>query len=248
MRPGAATSTAASIPIGTASIRETSSTTGTGLLNRLTTSTASSLPSTAAATWTPRCPAASRAAAVSSKSLVAGTTTTTDEPGSDSPRSASAVVTPTPRPAPPGVRGSWPIIVDSVMIVSVMVSIASPLITGVASLSRTVPTSATSCPARRSAASTAVTTPATLSTVPFTPLVRLSEAPRCSAPPRPVTRAALASVVELPMSTPTTSPADRRGAPASPAPPTSWSWPASWTPALTGPSRRRGSPRRAWRP
>ena len=45
---------------------------------------------------------------------------------------------PTPRPSPPGVSGLCPIIVDSVMIVSVIVSIARPLITGVASLSRTV--------------------------------------------------------------------------------------------------------------
>ncbi len=247
MRPGAATSTAASIPSGTASMRETSSTTGTGLLNRFTTSTASSLPSTAAATWTPRPAAASRAAAVSSKSVADGTTTTTDDPGSDSPRSASAVVVPTPSPTPPGVRGSWPIIVDSVMIVSVIVSIASPLMTGVASLSRTVPTSATSRPARRSAASTAASTPATLSTVPLTPLVRLSEAPTCSAAPLSVTRAALASVVELPMSTPTTSPA-RGGAPGPPRSCTTWSGPASSTPAFTGPSRSRRSPRPAWHP
>jgi hypothetical protein len=58
------------------------------------------------------------------------------------------MVMPTPSPAPPGVFGLWPIMVDSVMMVSVMVSIATSPITGVASLMRMSEISLTLIPAR----------------------------------------------------------------------------------------------------
>ena len=58
-----------------------------------------------------------------------------------------AMVVPTPMPSPPGVAGLWPIIVDSVMIVSVMVSMATSPMTGAASLIRTSSRSAVTRPA-----------------------------------------------------------------------------------------------------
>src|SRR4051812_39080550 len=119
VRPGPATSTAASMPSGTLSTAATSSTTGTGRASRLVTSTASSPARTAATTCTPPATAALIAAAVSSKSQPGGTTQTTGCPGPRPARSPTEQVVPTPRPSPPGVVGLCPIIVDSVMIVSV---------------------------------------------------------------------------------------------------------------------------------
>ena len=206
VRPGGATSTAASIPTGTFSTAATSSTTGMRVVSRLTTSTASSPCRTAATTRTPRTTARSTRTATSSKSAPGPTTTITGRSASTPSRSASATVTPTPRPSPPGVSGLCPIIVDSVMTVSVIVSIARPLMTGVASLSSTVSRSSTDRCAASKADRTAATAPAALAGVPFTPVVRVSdEASRSIVPPGP-TSARQASVVELPTSTPTTSP------------------------------------------
>ena len=69
------------------------------------------------------------------------------------------------------------------MIVSVIVSMASPLITGVASLSSTRCSASGVTPARSSAARTAVTAPSAFLGVPFTPVVRVSAvASRVTAP------------------------------------------------------------------
>jgi hypothetical protein len=116
--------------------------------------------------------------ATSSKSHPAGTTQTTGPPPSHEASASIDTVVPTPRPCPPGVAGLCPIIVDSVMIVSVMVSMARPLITGVASFSSTRCTSSTRRPARSRAPRTAVSAPAALSGVPFTPVVAVSRVPR----------------------------------------------------------------------
>ena len=56
-------------------------------------------------------------------------------------------VSPTPTPIPPGVAGLWPIMVDSVMMVSVMVSMATSPMTGAASFRRTSDSSLNSSPA-----------------------------------------------------------------------------------------------------
>ena len=61
------------------------------------------------------------------------------------------MVVPTPMPSPPGVAGLWPIIVDSVMIVSVMVSMATSPMTGAASLMRITSTWSMDLPALSSA-------------------------------------------------------------------------------------------------
>jgi hypothetical protein len=81
VRPGAATSTAASMPSGTFSTAETSSTTGIGRVSRLVTRTASSPARIAATTSTPAATAEFSAAAASSKSHPCGTTHTTGSPG-----------------------------------------------------------------------------------------------------------------------------------------------------------------------
>ena len=203
MRPGAATSTAASIPRGIASDRRTSSTMGTITSRRLPTSTASSRQRTAARTWTPRADAVLIAALTSSKSLPGPATTMTSRPGDTSSRSSTDVVTPIPMPSPPGVLGSWPIIVDSVMMVSVIVSIASPLMTGVASLTRISRTSAGSTCDRRSTFATTWATPTAFLAVPFTPVVGVRD-PCCQSTPSGPILVTAASVVELPMSTPMT--------------------------------------------
>ena len=126
-------------------------------------------------------------------------------PGPTVASSSRATVVPTPRPSPPGVSGLCPIIVDSVMIVSVIVSIASPLITGVASLSSTVASAAEGRPAASRARRTAVTAPAVFAGVPLTPVVLVSDGGRGRLDRRPSATSAMhASVVELPMSTPMT--------------------------------------------
>src|ERR687894_1670110 len=205
VRPGAATSTAASMPSGTFSTAETSSTTGMGRSSRLVTRTASSPARIAATTSTPAATAAFSVAATSSKSHPCGTTQTTGSPGCCSSSSPIDRVVPTPRPSPPGVVGLCPIIVDSVMIVSVIVSMARPLITGVASFSSTVSTSPALRPARARAPRIAFRAPSVFSGVPLTPVVRVRSVPRWVIEPSGATTARDASVVELPMSTPTTS-------------------------------------------
>ena len=196
------------------------------------TSTASSPARTAATTSTPLRTAALTVAATSSKSAPAGTTHTTGSPGCCSCSDPTGTVLPTPSLSPPGVAGLCPIIVDSVMIVSVIVSMASPLITGVASLSSTVSTSPTRRPARSTAPRMAASAPAVLSGVPLTPVVLVRSVARWTIEPSGPIEASEASVVELPMSTPTTSRAgDRPGS-------------TVVTPAgVTRPARRRARPR-----
>ena len=151
---------------------------GIGTVSRLATSTASSLPSIAATTSIPRAIAVLRVAAVTSKSTPPATSTITGSPGAWSDSVSAATMVPTPRPRPPGVRGSWPIMVDSVMIVSVMVSIASPLMTGVASFNSTTSTAPSPIPACSAARVTTLTTPSTFLTVPLIPVVRVNAPPR----------------------------------------------------------------------
>ena len=68
-----------------------------------------------------------------SKSIFSGTSAITSLFIKLSSISFKRTDTPTPTPIPPGVEGLWPIIVDSVIIVSVIVSMATSPITGAAS-------------------------------------------------------------------------------------------------------------------
>ena len=176
--PGPATSTAASMPTGTASILETSSMIGILTRKRLATSTASSLARMAPTTPTPRAIASLMPCAAASKSKRRSISTRTSVPATKPGNDSNSTIVPTPSPCPPGVRGSCPIMVDSVMIVSVMVSIARSLMTGVASLSRTTSSSARLIPASPIACRTALATPSTFLTVPLMPVVRVRAPPR----------------------------------------------------------------------
>ena len=113
------------------------------------------------------------------------------------------MVVPTPMPRPPGVEGLCPIIVDSVMIVSVMVSIATSPITGAASLMRMESRSSMRRPAAPRALVRDWNRPRMLALVPLMPVVgtmALDRKRTCSgAGP---TSASATSVVALPMSIP----------------------------------------------
>ena len=137
VRPGRATSMAAGIPTGTLSMNLTSSTMGIGWGKRLLMSTPSSFCTMAPVILTPLNNARFSSAAALSNSVVPGMMTTHSESSTGAVSNWSrAIVWPSPNPCPPGVEGLWPIIADSVMIVSVMVSMAISPMTGVASLSR----------------------------------------------------------------------------------------------------------------
>ena len=81
------------------------------------------------------------------------------------------LVYPTPSPNPPGEPGLCPIIVDSVMSVSVIVSIAMSPMTGVASFSRASSMSRMSSPAFWVATRSECTIPGMLPSVPLMPEV-----------------------------------------------------------------------------
>ena len=104
-------------------------------------------------------------------------------------------------PSPPGVEGLWPIIVDSVMIVSVIVSMATSPITGAASLMRMSVRSPNSLPAEDRATCSACTTPYTFCRVPLMPVVGMIELAR-NAGVAPAMSASATSVVAFPMSIP----------------------------------------------
>ena len=169
---------------------------------RLPTRTASSGERIAACTRTPLAVASLIVRLTSSKSACGPATTMTSVSGAVLGSPSSETVTPIPSPCPLGVRGSCPIMVDSVMTVSVIVSMARPLITGVASLTRTSLTSQGETPEATRALDTARETPTAFLGVPFTPVVG-AKAPSSQTGPSGPARCTAASVVELPMSTPT---------------------------------------------
>ena len=104
---------------------------------------------------------------------------------------------------PPGVEGLWPIMVDSVMMVSVMVSMATSPITGAASLRRTSDRSPTSSPAFSKASAREWKMPLMFCRVPLMPVVgTVPLARNSSLPASDLARAV--SVVALPMSMPAT--------------------------------------------
>ena len=72
---------------------------------------------------------------------------------------------------PPGVEGLWPIMVDSVMMVSVMVSMATSPMTGAASLRRTSDRSPPSSPAFSKASANEWKMPLMFCRVPLMPVV-----------------------------------------------------------------------------
>ena len=104
---------------------------------------------------------------------------------------------------PPGVEGLWPIMVDSVIIVSVMVSMATSPMTGAASFSRTSDRSFTSSPAFSRALVREWKTPLMFCRVPLMPVVGTVPLARNSSLP-PSTLARAVSVVALPISMPAT--------------------------------------------
>ena len=143
--PTGATSTAHFMPRGTFSTIPTSSTIGIFFSSRLLIKTPSSR-------WT-MAPVIFNILlywliifAAASKEILDGITTITSVP--DSTLSSWSIISdiPTPIPIPPGVLGLCPIIVDSVIIVSVIVSIATSPITGAASFTRTSSRSLMSSP------------------------------------------------------------------------------------------------------
>ena len=142
VRPGCATSIAAGIPTGTRSMNVTSSTMGIGWGRRLLINTPSSLCTMAPVIFKPLDNARFRPADALSNSLVPGMITTHPVSSTGTVSNwAMPIVWPRPNPCPPGVEGLWPIIADSVMIVSVMVSMAISPMTGVASFNSTTPRS-----------------------------------------------------------------------------------------------------------
>ena len=104
---------------------------------------------------------------------------------------------------PPGVEGSWPIMVDSVMMVSVMVSMATSPMTGAASFKRTSARSFTSSPACSKARVKEWKMPLMFCRVPLIPVVGTVPLARYSSL-SPSSRARAVSVVALPMSMPAT--------------------------------------------
>lgn len=112
------------------------------------------------------------------------------------------MVVPTPTPSPPGVEGLWPIMVDSVMIVSEMVSMATSPITGAASLIRMRSSCSSSRPAVWSAWVIAWNTPWVFCWVPLMPVVDTMADARNRGGAPAATSASATSVVALPISTP----------------------------------------------
>ena len=143
--PTAATSTAQFMPSGTLSTIPTSSTIGIFFSRRLLIKTPSSRWTMAPVIfnillyWLMICAAAS-------KEILDGITTITSVPGSILSSFVIIWDVPTPIPIPPGVLGLCPIMVDSVIIVSVIVSMATSPITGAASFTRTSSRSLMSSP------------------------------------------------------------------------------------------------------
>ncbi len=86
-------------------------------------------------------------------------------------KSSILIVVPTPNPIPPGVDGLCPIIVDSVIIVSVIVSIATSPITGAASFILKRSKSSIFIETLPNACLSESITPSILSLVPFIPVV-----------------------------------------------------------------------------
>ena len=138
--PCGATSTAAFISTGTFSKRETSSTIGIFLSNLLLINTPSSFWTMAAVILIPLL-VAWFILNTASKKLIFPKTNGIKALSSSLislifkvSKVSNLIVLPIPTPNPPGVDGLCPIIVDSVIIVSVIVSIATSPITGAASL------------------------------------------------------------------------------------------------------------------
>ena len=95
-------------------------------------------------------------------------------PGAQFESPSNATVSPWPTPTPPGVEGLCPIMVDSVMIVSVTVSMATSPMTGAARLMRmrsTLEKSSRPHPALSRASERALRTPRTFCVVPLMPEV-----------------------------------------------------------------------------
>ena len=107
-----------------------------------------------------------------------------------------------PTPSPPGVDGLCPIIVDSVMIVSEIVSMATSPITGAASLMRIRSSSPSSRPALSRATVSPWKTPWVFWGVPLMPVVGIVAVARNRGAAPAGTSASATSVVALPMSTP----------------------------------------------
>jgi len=92
----------------------------------------------APAIFTPRDSACFSCSAASANSVVPGMITTHGcASAAIAANSGRRIGCPSPNPYPPEVEGLWPIMADSVMMVSVMVSMAMSPITGVASFSNT---------------------------------------------------------------------------------------------------------------